>query len=116
GRGVIAWEEGRDLGHVLWMAASESRLEGRDRTVAYLWQLFVAAPWRGRPLAGRLLAWAVADAAARGYDSMELLTPRPHARARRFYEREGWTLAGPGGWDAELRMELVLYRRGLRRE
>jgi GNAT superfamily N-acetyltransferase len=45
-------------------------------------------------VAAELLAAAVAEARQRGFQRMRLLTPRDHARARRFYEREGWRPTG----------------------
>ena len=39
---------------------------------------------------------AVEEAMRRGYASMRLYTPERQARARRFYEREGWTVASTG--------------------
>ncbi len=59
-----------------------------------VWQLFVRAPWRGRGVAASLMERAVAEAGARGYETMRLWTPRGAARARRFYEREGFVLTG----------------------
>src|SRR3712207_9125840 len=47
----------------------------------------------GTGLAAALLAEAVSEAAARGFVAMRLFTPVAHGRARRFYEREGWSVA-----------------------
>ncbi len=57
-------------------------------------QLFVRRPWRGSELARELMAAAVAEADQRGFQTMRLWAPRGAGRARRFYEREGWSLTG----------------------
>jgi hypothetical protein len=44
---------------------------------------------------------------------MRLFTPAAHARARRFYEREGWVAAGDEFHDAGPNLALVEYRRAL---
>ncbi len=44
---------------------------------------------------------------------MRLHTPSGQARARRFYEREGWQAAGAHAADAVLGLETVEYRRRL---
>jgi hypothetical protein len=64
-------------------------------------------------LAYRLHGAACEAAAARGYTAMRLFTPAGQARARRFYEREGWTLVDGPYPDEELRMDVVEYRRTL---
>ena len=59
-----------------------------------VWQLFVRAPWQGTGVAAALMEAAVAEARRRGFQTMRLWTPRGAGRARRFYEREGWTATG----------------------
>jgi hypothetical protein len=41
---------------------------------------------------------------------MRLFTPADQARARRFYEREGWTLRAEPYFEAALGLDLVLSR------
>jgi hypothetical protein len=54
------------------------------------------------------------DAAiARGFTAMRLFTPADQARARRFYEREGWTVAGAPFTHEDLHLSMVEYRRVL---
>jgi GNAT superfamily N-acetyltransferase len=75
--------------------------------------LFVRPPWWGTGLATRLHALALAEAGRRGYGTMRLYTPRGAARARAFYEREGWTRAGRPFDEPLLALDLVEYRRAL---
>jgi len=55
----------------------------------------------------------VARASGEGYAGMRLHTPARHARARAFYDREGWTTAHPPFYEPMLGLELVTYRLGL---
>jgi GNAT superfamily N-acetyltransferase len=109
---VLAEAGGEPAGHVAILAARER--EG-DRPpipgVAHLWMLFVREPWWGTGLARRLHSLAVEEAAARGYEEMRLDTPARQARARAFYEREGWVTDGAETLEPMLGLELVSYRR-----
>ena len=78
-----------------------------------LWQLFVRPPWQGRGLAARLLDAAEAEARRRGYLRLRLWTARDAGRARRFYEREGWTATGSARADSPLALPIVEYERRL---
>ena len=44
---------------------------------------------------------------------MRLFTPAAQARARRFYEREGWALARPPAFDERIGLDIAEYRRAL---
>jgi len=57
-------------------------------------QVFVDRPHRGSGLAGLLLAEAERQVAAAGYDVAWLAVVAGNARARRFYERSGWSDEG----------------------
>lgn len=78
---------------------------------AHLWQLFVRPPWWGSGLAAELLGRAVRAAAAEGYTRMRLFTPRDQARARAFYEREGFAWTGWEFYEPPLALTLVEYAR-----
>ena len=69
--------------------------------------------WASDPLARELMAICVADATAAGFTHIRLGTPRDHLRARRFYEREGWTTDGVPLPDDSLGLVLIEYRRAL---
>ena len=110
---------GRDAaGAVVGFSGGEpslkSRPEGGSPEVAHLGHCFVRPAAFGTGLASSLLAAAVDEAAARGFAVMRLFTPAMHARARRFYEREGWHVAGEPHFAEPLGLEVVEYRRGLR--
>jgi GNAT superfamily N-acetyltransferase len=106
--GRLAVDEGRVAGHVLVVPADG--VPG----CAHLAGLFVGEPWWGTGLAARLLALAVAEMRAQGYALARLYTPELQARARRFYEREGWELQSGVVRHPELGLDLVEYRRALR--
>lgn len=99
-------------GHVGWLAAKSSRRPTDDDGLAHFWQLFVRRAWWGSGLATRLHADGVAAAAQHGYTTMRLHTPSGQARARRFYEREGWS-AAEEFLDEAFGMHIVEYRRSL---
>jgi GNAT superfamily N-acetyltransferase len=107
-------EHGADVaGYVSLLPAADSRRPDPTPALAHFWMLFVRAPWWGTGLASRLHGDACDAAVARGYTSMRLFTPAGQARARRFYERERWTLTDGPYHDDELGMEIVEYRRSL---
>jgi GNAT superfamily N-acetyltransferase len=110
---LLAEEPARVAGYVTLLPAADSRRPVDDPGLAHFWMLFVRAEWWGTGLAGWLQREAVAAATARGYTAMRLFTPAGQVRARRFYEREGWTLASEPHIDEDLRLELVEYRKAL---
>jgi hypothetical protein len=57
---------------------------------------------------------ALEEAARQGYETIRLYTPAGQARARAFYEREGWATAGPPFAEPLLALDLMEYRRALR--
>jgi GNAT superfamily N-acetyltransferase len=78
---------------------------------AHLWQLFLRPPWWGSGVAGALLQQATEAAAAEGYGRMRLFTPRDQARARAFYEREGFEHTGWEAFEEAIGLVLVEYAR-----
>ncbi|WP_433796795.1 N-acetyltransferase family protein [Actinoplanes sp. CA-252034] len=63
-------------------------------------QVFVAAPGRGSGVAGALLGEAERQVAAAGHETAWLAVVAGNARARRFYERSGWSDSGPFDYAA----------------
>ena len=79
-----------------------------------LWAINLEPEAWGRGLAGPLLAGAVDALAARGCDDVHLWVLEANARARRFYEREGWAFDG-GTKDDDFggrTLRELRYRRG----
>jgi GNAT superfamily N-acetyltransferase len=95
------------------VAGQAAFLAAPDPGTAHIWMLFLRRPWWGTGLAQRLLAEAAAAARERGHARMRLHTPLAHARARAFYEREGWTATGDVRYEPMLGLELVEYGREL---
>jgi GNAT superfamily N-acetyltransferase len=104
---AIAEADGEPAGQVGTSPAREERGTG------HVWMLFVRERWWGSGLAVKLLEAALADARARGLERMRLLTPSEHARARAFYEREGWTTDADPVYEPMLGLVLITYRRDL---
>jgi len=110
---LLAEEGSRLRGHAVLFAAADSRVPSDDPTLAHLWQLFVTQSWWGSGLAARLMRAAVEAATRHGFETMRLWTPGDHGRARRFYEREGWTAAGESVHDPAFGMATIEYVRKL---
>jgi GrpB-like predicted nucleotidyltransferase (UPF0157 family)/GNAT superfamily N-acetyltransferase len=100
-------------GHVAFLSAARAWRAVEDPTLAHLRQLFLAPDHWGTGLAHRLHAHAVAAAGERGFTAMRLFTPTGQARARRFYEREGWRVDGEPFCDPGFGLQLIAYRRSL---
>ena len=113
--GLVGVEDGEVAGHVTIIQAREREEPRADIPgFAHLWQLFVRPRWWGTGLATTFIARAVAEAACQGYEAMRLFTPAGNARARAFYEREGWAAHGEAAYEPHLGLDIVQYRRRLR--
>jgi GNAT superfamily N-acetyltransferase len=118
--GLVAYAGERTAGHVAFFPAREQPTGERGDWsrrplipgLAHLWQLFIRAPWWGRGVAPMLHDASIAEMQVRGYRSARLYTPSLHARARRFYERRGWS-AGAEAWNQDLALMLTEYVREL---
>ncbi|WP_350349046.1 GNAT family N-acetyltransferase [Agromyces sp. G08B096] len=64
-------------------------------------QVYLAEEARGSGIAGLMLADAVRVVRAAGHAEPWLAVASGNARARRFYERQGWRDAGPFAYDAQ---------------
>jgi GNAT superfamily N-acetyltransferase len=73
-------------------------------------QVFVAAGSRGTGTAGVLLAEAERQVAAAGHETAWLAVVAGNARARRFYERSGWSDGGPFSYAAEGSINVPCHR------
>ena len=101
------------VAHVLYGRAMSSRYTDAKPIpgMAHLQQLFVRQAFWGTGLATDLLAAAVAGMEEDGYGQARLFTPAQQARARRFYSREGWTLAAEPRHEPGLGLGVVELRR-----
>jgi GNAT superfamily N-acetyltransferase len=108
---LLALDGDEVIGHVaLALLTVEDPQPPPDGTVN-LWQLFVRPAWQGHGVANQLIEAAVAEARRRGFTKMRLWTPQGAGRARRFYEREGWTPTGGVHEDSPLGLPVVEYVR-----
>lgn len=80
--------------------------------LAHLWQLFVLPEWWGRGVAPLLHDHAIAEMRRRRYSDARLFTPSLQARARRFYERRGWS-RGAKAWNERFSLMMTEYRLSL---
>jgi GNAT superfamily N-acetyltransferase len=109
---VVAEREGRVVAHSSFQSARTSIAPAEEGELAHLRALFVDREWWGCGLAGALHSMALEAAGRRGFTAIRLFTPAGQARARRFYEREGWALTDEVA-DSPLGLPVVEYRRGL---
>ena len=109
---LVAEADGVPAGHTAFRAAATHRHADPDPALAHLGALFVHPDHHGSGLAAELMRRAGAAAAEQGYVRGRLFCAAGYARGRRFYEREGWRVAGEPfpepDWGG---IELVEYRR-----
>jgi GNAT superfamily N-acetyltransferase len=110
---LIALDGDDVAGHVAVAEHSPSPVAAAPPGHAKLWQIFVRARWQGTGLATTLLREAEREAIGRGFLHMALWTPRDNMRARRFYEREGWSTSGREQEENPMGLPLVEYVREL---
>jgi GNAT superfamily N-acetyltransferase len=111
---LVAEAEDRPVGYVAVQPASVATVPSDEPGLAHVWHLFVERAYWGSGLARVLLAAALDHARAGGFTAIRLATPAGQARARRFYEREGFTVQGPPFLpEDDFGLELVEYRRPL---
>lgn len=113
---LLGLADGQPVGHVAFVPARERRHDDEGHWterakipgLAHLWQLFVLPGWWGRGVAPALHDAAVAEMRARRFEQARLYTPSSHIRARRFYERRGWSAQGQL-WNEALELMLAEY-------
>ena len=110
---LAAVEDGTVLGQVMILPADLSRRPVDEPALAHLRNLFVDESRWGSGLARTLHDAALAAARERAFAQMRLFTPSRHGRARRFYEREGWSAVGDAFVDRDVGLELLEYRYAL---
>lgn len=105
-----------DRGVIGHLALSLSTREDRGPPppgAVFVWELFVRPAWHGHGVATKLMRAAVAEAAIRGFSHMQLWIPEGAGRARRFYEREGWTLTGRAHPRSDFGLTTLEYGRSI---
>jgi GNAT superfamily N-acetyltransferase len=110
---LLAESGGEVVGHVTVLPAPLAPRPVDAPALAHLSNLFVRRDRWGGGLAARLLDAAVDHAREQGFTAMRLFVATGQARARRFYEREGWGPVGEAFHEAALGLTLVEYRRGV---
>jgi GNAT superfamily N-acetyltransferase len=110
---LLAEDEGRLAGHVGIRSAATATFSSDEPGLAHFWQLFVDPAWHGSGLARVLHDEALTEARERGFRAIRLFAAAGQARARRFYEREGWIATGPAFMLDGFGLETVEYRREL---
>ena len=110
---VVTDETGEVVAHVAFLDAADSGHPDNEPGLAHLWQMFARPAYWGTGIAPQLMTFAVETARDLGYTAMRLFTPTGAMRPRRFYEREGWSLARPPAFDERIGLEIAEYRRAL---
>ena len=100
-------------GHVILLAASDRVCGRRPGARARHPGLRARALW-GSGVAAALHARMVEAAARPASPARCLFVLAAQSRARGFYEREGWSAAGPPAFEPALDIDVVEYRRELR--
>jgi GrpB-like predicted nucleotidyltransferase (UPF0157 family) len=111
---LLAEAHGDLAGQVAFLPAKQAWHPVEDSGLAHLRQMFLTPDFWGTELARTMHHRAVQDAFKRGFTAMRLFTPAGQARARRFYEREGWTAASEPFHDPGVGLQIVEYTRPLR--
>ena len=109
---LLAFSDGEPAGQAT--ARPERDPDGEPRpAVARLTQLFVRERHWGGGLASELHELMLDEMRERGYEQACLWTAVGQARARAFYEREGWRATGRLDPDNDLSLELMEYQLAL---
>jgi GNAT superfamily N-acetyltransferase len=110
---LVAEAGGEIVGQITVLPATRGPRPVDDATLAHVRNLFVRRDQRGTGLA-RALDAAAADAAReRGFAALRLFVAAGQARARAFYEREGWAPASEPFHDPVPGLAMIEYRRPL---
>jgi GNAT superfamily N-acetyltransferase len=105
--------DGALAGQVAVLAADATALPPGEPMLAHLRNLFVASAYWGTGVAADLLHAGEQDARERGFTAIRLFVAEGQARARRFYEREGWHAVSEPYFDAIPGLTMLEYRRPL---
>jgi GNAT superfamily N-acetyltransferase len=109
---VVAERENELVG---FASAGPSRDDDAEPGTGEVAAIYLAEDVAGSGLGAALFARIQDELRARGFSRGTLWVLESNARARRFYEREGWHAAGAPELAPGLGLELVEYRRSLPR-
>ena len=101
---------GAVAGQVAVLPAEATARPAGDPGLGHLRNLFVAREHWGAGIATALLRAAERDARERGFTALRLFVAEGQARARRFYEREGWPAVTEPYFDPQPGLSMVEYR------
>ena len=108
-------ESGSELvGQISLLPAARAARPVDDSSLAHISNLIVRRDHWGGGLASALHRAALEAANARGFTELRLFVAAGQARARRFYEREGWLPAGDPFDEPAWSLTFVEYRYSLR--
>jgi GNAT superfamily N-acetyltransferase len=108
---LVAELDGAVVGQVSTVPAAKAARAVDEPGLGHLRNLYVDRAQWGSGVARALMEAAVEDAARRGFGALRLFVAEGQARARRFYEREGWRRHGAAFFDAVPGLTMVEYRR-----
>jgi GNAT superfamily N-acetyltransferase len=107
---LIAESEGALVGQITILPAARAPHPVADPSLAHISNLFVRRDHWGAGLATDLHRAALEVATARGVRELRLFVAAGQARARRFYEREGWLPEGDPFDDPVPGLTMIEYR------
>jgi GNAT superfamily N-acetyltransferase len=110
---LVAEDAAGLAGQITVLPAARAGRPADDPGLAHLSNLFVREDLWGSGLARALHDAALHAARERGFTTMRLFVAAGQARARRFYEREGWAAAAEPFHEERLGLDMVEYRRPL---
>jgi GNAT superfamily N-acetyltransferase len=108
--GELALDGSTLVGHATYIPARGSFRPTSGPALAHLGHLFVKPRYWGTGAATQLLTHATGAATTSGFTAMRLFVPAGQARARRFYVRERFVLAGDP-FDPGIGLPVIEYRR-----
>ncbi len=110
---VAVTADGAVAGQVTVVPAAKAARPSEDPALGHLRNLYVDRSQWGSGLASLLMDAAVEAARQRGFAELRLFVAEGQARARRFYEREGWRAVTEPYFDSVPGLSMVEYRRAL---
>jgi len=110
---IVAEAGGRVVGQVTVVPAARAARPVEDSALGHLRNLYVDRSQWGSGLAAALMRAALEDARARGFVQLRLFVAEGQARARRFYERQGWRAVSAPYFDPVPGLSMIEYRRAV---